>query len=331
MDSSLAGDWAGSNSALESCLRQLEQRPDFKLGEESGAFFLDQKFKTYTGDPEELVFLHSLGMVNYAMQAQVDEALVEARRSDQLQRWLQDEGKARADDPLARLLAAGLYGDQGQVDDARIDLERAREAYKRLGQPEPSFLGAELRRLALRHPAQAGSGAVWVLAYSGRMVQMGHGIVPEDAAQGLSVAVDGEEAQPLELAEDLVPGMEQALRDRQAGDALRNTGRVMLRVVAVAAIVFLGGAQTMSTADADLISGGVQEEKRHWFNLPAQVLALRLSLKPGPHRLRLRAQVNGQACELSARIRVPAGRTTLLQASLQGLNDGIHLSPSLQP
>jgi hypothetical protein len=330
----LAGNWAESNQALEACLRQLESRPDFKLGEESGAFLLDQHFKDYAGDPEELVFLHSLGMLNYAMQAQQSEALVEARRSDVLQRWLQDGKRAHADDPLARILSAELYADQGQMDDARIDLERARDAYQALEQDAPPFLDAELARIraSRRSKALAGSrSAVWVLVYNGRLTVKGAKAQSVDLAEGLSVSVDGGQPQSLQQVEDLEPGLNSALRERSGGDVLRSTGRIVLRVAFVAALAMVAGGHALNDSTLDFIAGGAQRETRHWDNLPARVQALCLKLRPGLHTLKISAATDAAPRHLDAAIKVPRGRTTLLQASLQGVDDGLHLSPSLQP
>lgn len=337
MDQHLRGEWAESNQSLEDCLALLQSRPAVKLGEHAGALLLSPDLKKSAGDPAEHVFLHTLGMVNYAMLGQVSEALVEARRSDSVQRQLVDLGRSEGDDPLARVLSAKLYEDQGFLDDARIDLERARAAYAAGASPipEPSFVGQDLERLrkgGAKKALRGRLGEVWVLVYSGKLrVDGGKVEASEKLTQG-RVSSGAAHQAPLEEVQDLTPLMQDALHARALGDGVRSLGRVVVRSAFIAALAILTRGESLRMdGSGEFIASAAKRDDSHWVNLPAQVHATRLLLPAGSQPLWVQATVGGMPRQLSATVRVRAGRMALVQASFQGIADGLKLSLSVRP
>lgn len=334
MAAHLDGRWPESNADLEACLRLLARRPEIRLGVEAGTLLVDQSYLDYQGEPEELVFLHNLGMINYAMQAQVDEALVEARRSDGILRWLKDQRRLRADDPMARLLSAGLYASAGMADDARIDLEMAEQSYAGAGTGParaPSFLADDLAalRAGRRLGPPAGRTRAWVIVYEGHLEADGHGIRSAGLTRaGMDLRVDGRPVH-LELVEDLQPLRGASLRRRALSDGVRSTVRAGVRVALLAALVWASNGEILSHAAGeagDFVGGAVQGDRRFWENLPARVYAARVDLKPGRHRL----QVTGTG-PLAADLEVRPEKPGLVLGAVDGVRASLHVSGPLRP
>lgn len=333
MQAHLAGDWEASNRELQQCLQVLQGRPQIRLGEDLGAAIFTEQLRAHEGEAYEQVFLHSLGMLNFAMMAKADEALVEARRSDQLQGWLRREGAALSDDPLARLLAAKLYEHQGHWDDARIDLEKAREAYRTgpMGLTEPSFLTQDLADLDERARAKPGPrrrAELWVLVYSGDWNR-----VPEAGQSSLDKAVFWAGKGPranLEPVMDLVPLRDKARRSMSVGEALRATGRLAVRVAFLVGLAALGVAEFVPDGMLNGLGEGMEPDERHWDNLPAMIHAARLRLAPGTHTVHV-AEDGTDGRSVSATVKVGAGSMSLIQVQMNGKDSRIHLSSYLRP
>ena len=355
MEAHLAGEWAASNGKLELCLQTIQAQPDIRLGEEAGSYLFSEQLRAYEGDPFELVFLHTLGMLNYAMLGQVGEGLVEARRADQLQRALADQGKLLSDDALSRLISAGLYEAQGQYDDAYIDLQRARKAFVELekhgGPDAPKFMGEELIRIAqlsgrqdelkqlrldfpdapVQDPQRKGWASVWVLAYSGQVTQHSEGprISGSLADSGIS---DGKRASKLERVYKIEPTLFEAGRVRSGGETARNVSRVVVRTALLVGLAVLTkGNIGNSDAAGELLESGVQKEQRRWANLPARVDACRLWLRPGRHRLKLSGTIDGDARMVPLFITLKAGATALLRVTYNSDGTDVYVSPAGEP
>ncbi len=343
------GEWVKSNAGIEAALRILQGTPKFQLGRGTAALFTSDKLARYKGSDYELAALHSLGMINYMMLGQKGEALVEARRSDDLFKALEADGHELVQDPLARYLAAKLYESEGLHDDAYIDLLNARRGFEILGRitgvPEPGFLGGDLYRLALRSrgreeagrwlksypraaPKAPGLGEVWLLAWHGRLRPLQAEFL--GTAQALRTPpgsprraqVDGRE-QALELVYDFSALAAQAQDQELGGDILKGLLRLGLRVPVLLGMALFGGG----AADGEFLSKDPGVGLRRWENLPAHLLACRLELPPGRHRIRVVGE-GTQDHELSVLVRQDKIALVRLVLESQGRDA---LSPSVRP
>jgi hypothetical protein len=154
----LAGDYAASNAAIEEGARLIEDLYTKSVSAEAASFLVNDMSLPYRGDHYERVMLHLLGMLNYSALGQKDDALVEARRADELLKgFAQEVGEDKLgyrEDALARYVSALLYesGSRQDLWDAYLDYKKADEAYDLYAQlyhtPKPRRLKADLQRLA---------------------------------------------------------------------------------------------------------------------------------------------------------------------------------------
>jgi hypothetical protein len=154
----LAGDYAGSNAAIEEASRIIDSLYTKSISSEAGSFLMNDMSLPYRGENYERVMLHLWGMLNYAALGDREGALVEAHKADALlKEFTQDKGPgavAYREDALARYVSATLYegGSRQELWDAYLDYKKADEAfdlYLRLyGTPKPRRLKADLQRLA---------------------------------------------------------------------------------------------------------------------------------------------------------------------------------------
>jgi hypothetical protein len=319
MSEHLAGRWKESNGNLEAALGILEARPEIRLGQEMGSMILDEHLRDYDGDPSELLFIHTLGMLNFAVLGDVDEGLVEARRSDHLQNWLKSEGIQAQDDPLARCVSAVLYESKGAWGDAYIDIKKAKQAFGNLEKKgvcrEPSFIGTELLYLAdmagdaeglmkwrqayPQMPAglKGKEGGVLVLAYSGSVSRLLPGIAHDSQTRMRDgcAGVPGKEMQALEKVYDFKAMIQQDQERKKTGAVIRDVSRVAVRtaiMVGILALCAWGGVNPtgMDEVATRFITSGAQVDTRGWDNLPAEFHMAKLVLPEGRHTLRVEGQ-----------------------------------------
>jgi hypothetical protein len=113
---------------------------------------LNEAAKAYAGEDYERAYLHYYMALNYLEMDDLQGALIECRRLDEVFRELdaryEDDGRYQ-DDGFIRYLSALIYQAMGKRDDARIDFEMAMRAYEgemdlEAGVPVPPGLAASL-------------------------------------------------------------------------------------------------------------------------------------------------------------------------------------------
>src|SRR5262245_2236887 len=128
----LAGDYQQSNLLLEQSEDEVDRLYTRKVRTETAAFLTNDNMLPYEGDPYEQVMINVLKALNYALLAQWQDALVEARRIDHrlnvLSDRVKDKGRYR-EDGFARYLTGILYETAGSINDAFIAYRKAYEVY----------------------------------------------------------------------------------------------------------------------------------------------------------------------------------------------------------
>jgi len=151
----LAGDYQRSNSVLEEAEEQVERLYTRIIRSETAAFLTNDNALPYEGDAYEHVMINVVKALNYAVQGQIQEALVEARRIDHRLNLLSDkvrEGSGYRNDGFARYLSGMLYEAAGDLNNAFIAYRNAFDAYEEMRgwsrTPAPPSLRADLLRTA---------------------------------------------------------------------------------------------------------------------------------------------------------------------------------------
>jgi uncharacterized protein len=151
----LAGRYEQSSAALEQAEEDIERLYTRSIRTESAAFLTSDNALPYEGDAYEHVMVNVIKALNYAVQGQVDKALVEVRRLDHRLNVLRDRVKEKdqyRNDGFARYLSGVLYEAAGDLNNAFIAYRNAYEAYGAMSgwakMSSPPSLRADLLRTA---------------------------------------------------------------------------------------------------------------------------------------------------------------------------------------
>ncbi len=149
------GKYKESNSFLFGAEERMEELYTKRIRDESASLLINDNLLPYEGEDFEKVLTNFFSALNYLQVADLEDALVEARKIGHKLSLLGDkyEGKGRYhQDGLAQYLVGFIYELMGKWDDAYISYHKALEAYT--GQPQiypfplPSFLTKDLLRLS---------------------------------------------------------------------------------------------------------------------------------------------------------------------------------------
>ncbi|MBS0151204.1 MAG: hypothetical protein JSR31_09690 [Nitrospira sp.] len=151
----VAGQYQQSSAALEQAEEDVERLYTRSIRTETAAFLTNDNMLPYEGDAYEHVMINVVKALNYAVQGQIQEALVEVRRIDHRLNVLGDRVKdldKYRNDGFARYLSGILYEAAGDLNNAFIAYRNAYEAYQAMkGWSRMSFppsLQADLLRTA---------------------------------------------------------------------------------------------------------------------------------------------------------------------------------------
>lgn len=151
----LAGDYQQSSAALERAEEEVERLYTRTIRSETAAFLTNDNALPYEGDAYEHVMINVIKAINYAVQGQLQGALVEARRIDHRLNVLSDRVKDATkyrNDGFARYICGILYEAFGDLNNAFIAYRNAYEAYGAMSgwlkMSAPPALRADLLRTA---------------------------------------------------------------------------------------------------------------------------------------------------------------------------------------
>jgi hypothetical protein len=147
----LQGKYAESNKYFEQAKRLMESLNAISVTEQAASVSVNDSMKAYEGLPNEQLIVYSFEALNYLQMGDIDNAAVEARQFDIKQRLIAEKysGAKYLSGAFVRYLNAMVYEAAGERDAARIEMEKAVEAYKiqNCGFPIPQALTADLQRL----------------------------------------------------------------------------------------------------------------------------------------------------------------------------------------
>ncbi|MFH1501876.1 MAG: hypothetical protein ABIG03_02385 [Candidatus Eisenbacteria bacterium] len=130
----LAGEHAASNAEFEKAAGVARELEPWSVTETITDYTFNEAVKAYAGEDFERAYLHYYMALNYLALGDVEGAVIECRRLDEVFRELdaryeEDTGRYQ-DDGFIRYLSALLYDALGEEDDAFIDYELAVRAYE---------------------------------------------------------------------------------------------------------------------------------------------------------------------------------------------------------
>ena len=128
----LAGQYQQSSAVLEQAEEEVERLYTRTIRSETAAFLTNDTMLPYEGDAYEHVMINVVKALNYAVQGQLQGALVEARRIDHRLNVLSDQVKDTTkyrNDAFARYVSGILYEAAGDLNNAFIAYRNAYEAY----------------------------------------------------------------------------------------------------------------------------------------------------------------------------------------------------------
>jgi hypothetical protein len=130
----LAGEYEASNHEFELAAAITEELEPFSLSETVTDYTLNEAARTYHGEDFERAYVHYYMALNYLAMDDLEEALVECRRVDQVFRELdaryEEETGRYQDDGFIRYLSGLVYEARGERDEAFIDYRKAVLAYE---------------------------------------------------------------------------------------------------------------------------------------------------------------------------------------------------------
>lgn len=150
-----AGEGDSSSAYLFAAEKEIDDLYTRSISLEALSYILNDNVIPYEGEDFEKVLINVFIALNYAERGMDEDALVEARKVDLKLRQLTKayEGKNKyQEDAFIRYLAAILYENEGEVNDAFISYRNAFETYKvyekEYGTQAPAFLLDDLVRTA---------------------------------------------------------------------------------------------------------------------------------------------------------------------------------------
>jgi len=126
------GQYSQSDQDLATAEHRMDDLYTKSVTKMAGMLIFNDNTMDYAGAPFEHVLEHILRSLNYALQGDIDDALVESRKVELfLDNLNANAGSANIykDDAFARYLDALYYSDEGMNDDARISMDAAKKAY----------------------------------------------------------------------------------------------------------------------------------------------------------------------------------------------------------
>jgi tetratricopeptide (TPR) repeat protein len=129
----MARDYEASNREFEAAVSVAKALEPWSVTETLSDYTLNDAVKAYAGEDYERAYLHYYMALNYLEMDDLESALVECRRLDEVFRELdaryEDDGRYQ-DDGFIRYLSGLIYESMGKRDDALIDYRLAASAYE---------------------------------------------------------------------------------------------------------------------------------------------------------------------------------------------------------
>ncbi len=319
-----AGEYEKSNKACQAAEARADALYTKSIREQTAAYLSNDNAISFQGEDYERLFLHVIGMLNYAALNQPQSALVEARKLDNKTRYFKQNPEKSIsryqEDPLGRYIAGLLYEENRDNNDAWIDFKKSIHAFDANPRTEvPASLTQDATRVAHLHgmheeqaeqekrfgpfnkkfPLTKQSGEVIIVFENGyNTYKIERDGLPYQPPKSSTVNVARVKALQTgtivqsEAFRDVVQQTRHRLQERMPEIEKRLAKQRAAKAAVSVGVGLLawaaGGAQAgiqAGTATAAILSSLSAVDIRSWATLPAQFQIARMSLPPGQHDL----------------------------------------------
>lgn len=328
-----AGRWAESNAALEQAEQLAARLEIVSLSEEVKTLASNERERAYRGEDFEKVLLNVFRALNYAALGEEEEALVEVRRvHERLEKMIREEGKPYEQLAIARYLGGVLWEDQGELDAAYIDYEKAAELAPFEAVAEPLLrLAAETGRedalvswssrlpAARAAPLAEGEGQIVVVVEYGlspqktelesgpQLIAVPHYRPRAFVRDRVKVRSGGSEVRGA-----VVSSIEQVaqvhLADRLHRIALRSAASTAIKAGVAAGVASAADSEGLGWLTFWLLASTTRADLRSWLSLPAEFQIARLRAPAG--RREIEVEIGRETSRHTIAVR--PGRVSLL-------------------
>ena len=128
----LAGNYEESNKTFEQAKKIYDKNYTKSISAGAFSLFANDNVIPYYGHPYEISYVNVICALNYVLQGQNNEAVVEARQSDNLFRKINADSFGKAfynDDPFIKYFMGIIYENAGYYNDALIAYKSALKNY----------------------------------------------------------------------------------------------------------------------------------------------------------------------------------------------------------
>jgi len=322
-----AGDYARSNEACQKASVEADMLYTKSIREQAASFIVGDKAISFQGAEHERIFLHIIGMLNYAALDDLPNALVQARKFDNKLNYFSSNPEAIQSqfkgDALGRYISGLLYEQNRENNDAYIDFKKSIKTYSvNPGINIPNLLPYDAARTARNHgmlkeskdtqkrfgltkkdsPLSKQSGEVIIVFENG----FGNYKYENDGLpvqQTRSSTVNAARVKSLQTGQvsqsehvknlSLIANVrhEEMLPEiRRRVEARRAAGAVLSFGAGMLSLAAGGvnAAAVVGVATNAILSILTDADLRSWETLPAQVDLARLALVPGKHDLAIK-------------------------------------------
>jgi len=127
------GEMISSNEAFSRAEQLYEELYTKSISRGAASLVTSDNVIKYRGERYEIALTHYYQVLNYLELGDLQGAVVEARKINQLMRLFEDDGRPDAVDPFLEYLTALIYHAAGEYNDAEVSYRRAQEAYSSNG------------------------------------------------------------------------------------------------------------------------------------------------------------------------------------------------------
>ncbi len=308
----LSGQYKKSNRAFLTADDIAKEKDYHSVSRVAGSMLLNEGMVQYKGDPFEKVTINAMTAINFLMLENYDSALVEAKRINSRLLKYETDGKKRYDQSaFAYYLSAMIWEAQRKWDDAYIDYKKA---YKI--DPGIPFIGKDLIRLAKRSQ-RISAYKKWKNTFSGfkenrswynnklgeviLIYQQGWGprkqARPENHkypmlrpvrsfTKSAKMAIEGGPSGKSQFLYSIQDAAIKTLEGDYAALVARRVGGVVAKAVVSDQI----RQKNKALGDLAWIAMNIADraDLRHWSTLPQSIQLVRLKVKPGTYKVKLK-------------------------------------------
>ena len=322
-----AGNYKRSNRACQMAAARADDLYTKSIREQATSYLTSDNAISFQGEEYERLFLHVIGMLNYAAMNEPQSALVESRRLDNKIKYFTTNPEATPSqfkgDALGRYISGLLYEQSHENNDAFIDFQKAIRTFEvNPGITVPNTLPHDAMRTARNHgmldeskktqnefnlikkpaPLTPKSGEVIIVFENGfspykyelhnlPFQQVRHSTINIARVKSLHTGEISQSEHVKDLTLLAKTRHEERMPEIRRKVAARETARAVVSfgagLLAWAAVGVKTGMAVGAVTSA-VMSSLTQADLRSWNTLPAQVDLARLTLSPGKHDLAIK-------------------------------------------